>query len=257
MKQEIFLYLIGTAGSGKSTLAHTFKQWTNVHGIDSVVVNLDPGAENLPYSPDVDIRDWISLKEIMNDHGLGPNGAQVACADLIAMNMDDVKKSIQSFKTDFVVLDAPGQLELFVFRESGRLIMQTLQPNRSVIGYLIDHVLARTPSGFITQLLLSLTAQYRIGIPQINMLSKADMFTESELDEIISWSKDSGLLETAVSNQKATVYREMSEGILRLIEGFLHHSSIFPVSKEEYLGIDDLYTNIQFIYEGGEDALPD
>ncbi len=53
MKQEIFLYLIGTAGSGKSTLAHTFKQWTNVHGIDSVVVNLDPGAENLPYSPDV------------------------------------------------------------------------------------------------------------------------------------------------------------------------------------------------------------
>ena len=257
MKQEIFLYLIGTAGSGKSTLAHTFKQWTNVHGIDSVVVNLDPGAENLPYSPDVDIRDWISLKEIMDDHGLGPNGAQVACADLIAMNMDDVKKSIQSFKTDFVVLDAPGQLELFVFRESGRLIMQTLQPNRSVIGYLIDHVLARTPSGFITQLLLSLTAQYRIGIPQINMLSKADMFTESELDEIISWSKDSELLETAVSNQKATVYREMSEGILRLIEGFLHHSSLFPVSKEEYLGIDDLYTNIQFIYEGGEDALPD
>jgi len=257
MKQEIFLYLIGTAGSGKSTLAHTFKQWTNVHGIDSVVVNLDPGAENLTYSPDVDIRDWISLKEIMNDHGLGPNGAQVACADLIAMNMDDVKKSIQSFKTDFVVLDTPGQLELFVFRESGRLIMQTLQPNRSIIGYLIDHVLARTPSGFITQLLLSLTAQYRIGIPQINMLSKADMFTESELEEIISWSKNSELLETAVSNQKATIYREMSEGILRLIEGFLHHSSLFPVSKEEYLGIDDLYTNIQFIYEGGEDVLPD
>jgi len=257
MKQEIFLYLIGTAGSGKSTLAHTFKQWTNVHGIDSVVVNLDPGAENLPYSPDVDIRDWISLKEIMDDHGLGPNGAQVACADLIAMNMDDVKKSIQSFKTDFVVLDAPGQLELFVFRESGRLIMQTLQPNRSIIGYLIDHVLARTPSGFITQLLLSLTAQYRIGIPQINMLSKADMFTESELEEIISWSKNPELLETAVSKQKATIYREMSEGILRLIEGFLHHSSLFPVSKEEYLGVDDLYTNIQFIYEGGEDVLPD
>ena len=89
------------------------------------------------------------------------------------------------------------------------------------------------------------------------MLSKADMFTESELEEIISWSKNPELLETAVSNQKATIYREMSEGILRLIEGFLHHSSLFPVSKEEYLGIDDLYTNIQFIYEGGEDVLPD
>jgi len=257
MKQELFLYLIGTAGSGKSTLAYTFNQWTKVHGIDSIIVNLDPGAENLVYTPDVDIRDWISLREVMDSHGLGPNGAQIACADLMAVNMDDVRKSIEAFKTDFVILDTPGQLELFVFRESGKFIMQTLHPARSVMGYLIDHVLAKTPTGFVTQLLLSLTAQYRIGIPQINMLSKADIFTEEELAEILMWADNPELLDRAVSQQKATVYREMSEGILRLIEGFLHHSTIFPVSKEEFLGIDDLYTNMQYIFQGGEDVLSD
>ena len=57
MKEEIFVYFIGTAGSGKSTLTYNFKQWMYLRGLDVITVNLDPGAENLPYEPDVDIRD--------------------------------------------------------------------------------------------------------------------------------------------------------------------------------------------------------
>ena len=257
MKQEIYLYLIGTAGSGKSTLAHNFQQWNLVHGIDSIIVNLDPGAENLPYKPDVDIRDWISLSEVMESHQLGPNGAQIACADMIALNSDDIKKSIESFKVDFVVIDTPGQLELFVFRESGRFILNTLKPNKSIIGYLIDHILARNPSGFVSQLLLSLNTQFRLAHPQMNILSKTDMLTEKELEEVISWSNDPFILEEAIANQKATIHREMSEGILRLIEGFMQQTMLLPVSKEEFYGIDDVYTQLQYIFEGGEDVLSD
>ena len=65
MKEEIFIFFIGTAGSGKSTLTSNFHDWIKLRGIDSIIVNLDPGAENLPYKPDVDIRDWIKLSEIM------------------------------------------------------------------------------------------------------------------------------------------------------------------------------------------------
>jgi len=227
--------------------------------VDKVIY---PGSGGKTYrpelaEPDIDIREWIKLKDVMEEYQLGPNGAQVACADLIALNIDDIKKSIDTFKTDFVFLDTPGQLELFVFRESGNMILKTLNPNRSIIGYLIDHILARNPTGFITQLLLSLTTQYRSKIPQINMLSKADMFSEPELEEILLWAYTPELLENAVSNQKATIYREMSEGILRLIKGFLSNSTLFPVSKEEFLGIEDLYTNMQIIFQGGEDVDPD
>ena len=144
MKEEIFVYIIGTAGSGKSTLTQTFKQWMELRSVDAVTVNLDPGAENLPYKPDVDIRDWISLKEVMNTYGLGPNGAQIACADMLALNTSDVKKSIEAFKTDYVLVDTPGQLELFVFREAGKYIVQFLNPQRSIIAYLVDHALAKT-----------------------------------------------------------------------------------------------------------------
>lgn len=257
MKQEIFLYLIGTAGSGKSTLAHNYKQWINVHGLDAIVVNLDPGAENLPYTPDVDIRDWISLSEVMDTHGLGPNGAQIACADMLALNTDDVLKSIESFKTDYIIIDTPGQIELFVFRQSGNIIIDSFKPDRSVTAYLIDHILAKNPSGFISQLLLSLTTQFRLGIPQINILSKVDLLSDIEKEEVLSWSKDTYTLEQAVMNQNKSVYREMSENIFRVIESFMQNSLLIPTSKEDFIGMDDIYTHLQFIFEGGEDALSD
>ena len=147
MKEKIILYFIGTAGSGKSTLTNSFKLWLDMKSLDSIIINLDPGAENLPYLPDVDIRDWISLDEIMKNYGLGPNGAQIACADMIAMNAEDIKNSINSFQSDYILIDTPGQLELFAFRESGKYIIEYINKKRSMIAYLIDYSLAQNPSG--------------------------------------------------------------------------------------------------------------
>ena len=80
------LYFLGTAGSGKTTMVYAFQMWMNSQGLDCVTVNLDPGAEALQYSPDLDVRDYVNMEEIMAEQGLGPNGAQVAAADMVAMN---------------------------------------------------------------------------------------------------------------------------------------------------------------------------
>ena len=257
MKEEIYIYFIGTAGSGKSTLTDTFKRWMELRGIDSITVNLDPGAENLPYDPDVDIRDWISLKDVMESYKLGPNGAQIACADMLAINIDDVKKSIESFKTDYILLDTPGQLELFVFRESGKYIVKFLNPLRSIIAYLIDHALARSPSGFVSQLLLSINTIFRLNQMQINILSKSDMLTEEEKIKVINWSKDPEELLNAISLEEASVHRELNEGILNIIKGFENLSILKPTSKNDFFGLEEIYTAIQFYFEGGEDLMKD
>jgi hypothetical protein len=257
MKEEIFVYFIGTAGSGKSTLTYNFKRWMELRSLDAVTVNLDPGAENLPYEPDVDIRDWISLEEIMETYGLGPNGAQIACADMVALNTDDLKKSIEAFKTDYVLMDTPGQLELFVFREAGKYIIKFLNPERSIVAYLLDYALAKTASGLVSQLLLSMSTNFRLNRPQVNILSKADMLTEEEQRQLEQWSNDPDLLYTSMQDEEASVYREMSEGILGLIQNFKSHTELIPTGKENYQGIEDLYTAIQLQFEGGEDLMSD
>ena len=257
MKEEIFIYFIGTAGSGKSTLTYNFQQWMNLRGLDTITVNLDPGAENLPYEPDVDIRDWISLKEIMDSYGLGPNGAQVACADMLALNTSDLKNSIDSFKTDYVLMDTPGQLELFVFREAGKYIIKFLNPERSIIGYLLDPSLAKSASGFVSQLLLSISTNFRLGASQINILSKADILSTDELEQIKDWSDDTEMLGNAIMREESSVYREMSEGILHLISEFGNQNKLFPTGKLDFFGIEDIYTQIQLQFEGGEDLMSD
>jgi GTPase SAR1 family protein len=257
MKQEIFVYFIGTAGSGKSTLTASMQKWCRERSLDAIIVNLDPGAENLPYEPDVDIRDWISLKEVMDTNKLGPNGAQIACADMIALNTDDVKESINSFKSDYILLDTPGQLELFVFREAGKYTVQFLSPEKSVICYLLDPMLAKTASGFVSQLLLAITTNFRLNQPQINILSKADLLSKKELELIQRWSGDPDEIYEALSNEEASVHRELSEQILQLIKQIGGYTHLIPTSKKNYFGIEDLYTHLQQQFEGGEDLLKD
>jgi GTPase SAR1 family protein len=257
MKQELFVYFIGTAGSGKSTLTASMQQWCNDRGLDAIIVNLDPGAENLPYEPNVDIRDWISLEAVMEANKLGPNGAQIACADMIALNTEDVKESINSFKADYILIDTPGQLELFVFREAGKYTVKFLSSEKSVICYLLDPLLAKTASGFVSQILLSLTTFFRLNQPQINILSKVDLLSKKEQDLIKRWSTDPDEIYEALYHEEASMHREMSEQTIRLIKDLGGYSRLIPTSKKNLLGIEDLYNDIQQLFEGGEDLLKD
>jgi hypothetical protein len=256
-EEPIFVYFIGTAGSGKSTLAASFRKWMNQRSLDAITVNLDPGAEHLPYEPDVDIRDWISLEEIMETNELGPNGAQVVCADMIALNTGEVQEAIGTFKPDYILMDTPGQLELFVFREAGKYTIQFLSPCNAAICYLLDPLLARTASGFVTQLLLSLTTHFRLNQPQVNVLSKADVLSLKELRLVQTWSDDPNELETALMTEKASVYREMNEGILQLLKDVGGYTRLVASSKESLKGIEDIYTRIQLQFHGGEDLTKD
>lgn len=43
-------------------------------GRRAAVVNLDPANDALPYECAVDVRDLISLEEVQEQEGLGPNG---------------------------------------------------------------------------------------------------------------------------------------------------------------------------------------
>jgi GTPase SAR1 family protein len=256
MKEKIYIYFIGTAGSGKSTLTNFFKLWLEMKSLDSITINLDPGAENLPYIPDIDIRDWISLDEVMKKYGLGPNGAQIACADMIALNSEDIKISIESYKSDYILIDTPGQLELFAFRESGKYIIDYINKNRSLVAYLIDYSLANNPSSYISQMLLSLNTNFKINLPQMNILSKSDLLNDKDRNKILSWSKNKDELFSAVENQNPSIYREMNEKILQILNDFENTTRLIPTGKDFY-GIDDLYNNIQIHFYGGEDLLKD
>jgi GTPase SAR1 family protein len=267
MEDPVVVYLVGTAGSGKSTFTHSFAHWMKCAQYDAITVNLDPGAEELPYQPDIDIREWIKLEEVMTEYGLGPNGAQVLCADLLAMNISEVKKEINQIDTDYVLVDTPGQIELFAFRESSRVLTQTLSGEKGLIAYLFDPVLARQPAGMVSLMMLSATVQMRFMLPSIGILSKSDLLKHEERDMILEWidqpdSLMSALMDASNPTGVSQDGAELGEGRMQVqlnIEFFKAMETIgscrklLPASAEMLEGMEDVYNAIQANYLGGQD----
>ncbi|MCK5113120.1 MAG: ATP/GTP-binding protein, partial [Thermoplasmatales archaeon] len=91
----------------------------------------------------------------------------------------------------------------------------------------------------------------------INILSKSDLLSDKELSIIKKWSNNPDDLYGAVITEEASIYREMNEGILHLIQEFGGYTKLIPTSKDDFFGIDDIYTDIQLQFEGGEDLMKD
>lgn len=255
--KNLNIFFIGTAGSGKSALTYAFQTWMNNHGLDVVIVNLDPGAEVLPYTADIDIREWVSLSDIMRKHNLGPNGAQIACADLLVFNLDRVKKLIDEYKTNYILFDTPGQIELFIFRHASTRIIDIMGRENSILVFLIDPFIVQTPTGFISELLLASTVQFRFGIPIFNVLSKTDMIEQEMLDKIITWSEDLASLELEFMKDTEDLQSHLNFELLKTLQDLDIYKTIAPTSAETGMGMEEIYTFIQQVFEGGEDLQPD
>lgn len=251
------LYFLGTAGSGKTRLTHAFRTWLESQGLDAVTVNLDPGADSLPYSPEVDIRDWIRLDEIMDQRGLGPNGAQVVAADMLALNTREVVDVLGTFDPDYFLFDTPGQIELFTFRESSRVVIEAFGREEAVLVYLNDPALVKNPSGFLSSVLLVTTTQFRHSLPFVNVLSKADLLTPEEIEQIVNWSLDPFSLYDALMKGDVTPKTTLDVSFFEGLERIGVFQRLHPVSAEESSGFEDVYAQVQLALEGGEDIRPD
>jgi GPN-loop GTPase len=256
------IYFTGTAGAGKTSLVAAFKGWLTESGYSATVVNLDPGAEPTVLEPDVDIRDWVKLSEVMADHDLGPNGAQVVAADLIALKIFEVKQALSALRSDYVLVDTPGQIELFAFRESSKAIVDALGGERSLIAFLFDPALAKTANGFVSLLMLSATVEFRFRLPTLNLLTKTDLLAPGTLEEILGWSQSTERLADAVESEGPTPDVQLSTGLFRAMETIAPLMTLLPTSSRASSGFEPFYRHLQQVFGGGEDletshALPE
>ncbi|MDI9619723.1 MAG: ATP/GTP-binding protein [Candidatus Nezhaarchaeota archaeon] len=252
-----YVYFVGTAGSGKSTLTHIFSEWLKERNQDTLIVNLDPGAKWLPYGPDVDVRDFVSFEKVMQEFMLGPNGAFIACADLTASFADKLKEEVEAENPDYVLVDTPGQMELFAFREAGRVLISTLCSDRTAVVYLIDATLARRPSSLAASLLLSASVQLSLLRPQVNVLSKSDLLTGKDLEIATKWFENVEYIYTMMLREESALLGSLSQNILNALMEFEGLTSIIPVSSKTGGGIDDLFAYLQRVFGGGGEEFVD
>lgn len=248
-------FIVGTAGSGKSKLTQVMVDFLRARGQEVASVNLDPGAINLPYVPDVDVRDYVNVYDIMDKYELGPNGALVLTADLIASHIDELRREVEDLGVDYLIVDTPGQLELFAFRVSGPLIAATLTDGLKAVVYLFEAPFSRDPFNYVSNLFLSAAVYSRFLLPQVHVISKADMISKEVLEEMITWYEDEGALETAVESRLTGERYTLIMGMLSSIKEAGFVSALIPVSSKTGMGIVELLASLTRIFTGGEEIL--
>ena len=248
------IFVVGTAGAGKSSLVTSFQRWSRFLETEAIAVNLDPGAERVHYDAEFDVRDIISLTEVMNEYDLGPNGAQILAADLVAAQALDVADELHALSGELIIVDTPGQVELFAFREASSHLIEVLGQDQAAIIYLFDPMLSRSPSGFVSQMLLSSIVEFRLGLPTKNFLSKSDLLDEDELAKILEWSERLEILELALYDEAGGQRTEFAINQLRMMQEFSQAPGLTPLSSELEDGLADVLTFAQALFGGMGDA---
>ena len=248
-----FIYFVGTAGSGKSTLVKAYKDWLDSTGTESITITLDPGVDMLPYDADVDIRDWVALDEVMAEFNLGPNGAQVVASDLMAVNIGKMKEVVDDYTETYALVDTPGQLELFAFRESSRTIVNAFGKEDSMVVYLSDPMLCRSSNGFISNMVLASLVQFRLELPVINILTKIDVLTEDETDRLLNWYNDPEALYDDLLDNDSNPQTIVGSELFKALENIGIIGEMRAVSSVQSIGLEEIYAAAQLQFFGGDD----
>ncbi len=256
-KSMFYVYFVGTAGSGKSTLVDLFSRWLREHEQDVVTVNLDPGAKWLPYGPDVDVRDYINFERVMVELSLGPNGAFIACADMIATFADKLREEAERDNPDYILVDTPGQMELFAFREAGRAIISKLCSERTAVVYLVDASFLKKPSSLASSLLLSASVHFSLLRPQICILSKSDLLTKRDRELVVRWFDNIEYICEAMSREENVMLGDFSRSVMQVLTELESLTKIIPVSSITGEGVDELFAELQRIFAGGGEEFVD
>jgi GTPase SAR1 family protein len=247
----ILFFVLGTAGSGKSTFTSKFTRFLEYHREDVMAVNLDPGAIILPYSSNVDVRDYIKVEELIEEYGLGPNGGLMLAHDMMAGIVEKLSNDIEDFTPDVVIVDTPGQMELFAFRNIGAQIAMNLTDAEKGIIYLFDAVFCLDPLNYVMNMFLASAINTRFFLPQFQIISKSDLINEYELEEITSWTEDPYILEEAVDVRLKGMNRMMSQDMIEIINRLGVEFAPIPVSSSTNMGFNDLYGQMMLTFTDG------
>ncbi|MDE1862592.1 MAG: ATP/GTP-binding protein [Thaumarchaeota archaeon] len=246
------IFLVGTAGSGKSLLASNIFDYYTRTGHFVGILNLDPGVENLPYTCDIDVRDYVDIVSLMKQYDLGPNGSLIMASDLIASKIEDLQRDVDDVNPDYLIIDTPGQIELFAYRASGPFFIKNLNAEQKTSIFLHDGSLITTATNFISVALLATSVRLRLGLPQVNVITKADLIGD-KIKEILGWSTNMATLEEAIAKESDGESYTLSTNLLRSLNLGGFAQGLIPVSNASGEGLANLNAALSRILSMGEE----
>lgn len=250
--------VIGPAGSGKSTYCANLYSHCESIGRQLHMVNLDPAAEHFDYPVSLDIRELVSLEDVMEELKLGPNGGLVYCMEYLEENLDDwLQEQLEDYaEDDYLVFDCPGQIELYSHIPVLRTFVDQLKRwNFHVAAvYLLDSQFVSDVTKFISGCMASLSAMIQLELPHVNVLSKMDLVqNKREIEQFLD--PDVRLLLAELNQSMAPRFGRLNQSMAQLVDDY-SMVNFTPLDIKDEDSIQYLLSQVDNAIQFGEDAEP-
>lgn len=237
----------GPAGAGKSTFCASLITHAQSLGRSVHLFNLDPAAEKFEYPPSIDIRDLISLEEVMEDLELGPNGGLIYCFEYLMNNLDWLQEALGDFEDDYLIIDCPGQIELYthipVLPRLARML--TTNMNISLVSvYLLESQFMEDSAKYFSGVLSAMSCMVGLEVPCVNVMSKMDLVKKGttgakrrkDVDRFLD--PDPELLRESANKITNPKFHALNSALVQLIEDF-NMVQFLPldVTDEDSIGV--------------------
>lgn len=253
------------------------------------IINLDPAVHHIPFTPNIDIRDSVNYKEVMKQFNLGPNGGILTSLNLFSTKIDQVigllekrtqppapvpkaEQTTVEFMTNsgkeksaapaqqqqvkHILVDTPGQIEVFVWSASGEILLSSLASTfPTVIAYVIDTPRTTSTSTFMSNMLYACSILYKTKLPMILVFNKTDA---QDAEFAKKWMTDFEAFQAALRDEEeggtfggdgigggSGYMGSLLNSMSLVLEEFYNHLSVVGVSSMTGDGIDEFFRGVE------------
>jgi GTPase SAR1 family protein len=241
-KKPTAMLFIGMAGTGKTTLLQRINAYLSQQKKSRYVINLDPAVHQLPYKAHIDIRDTVNYREVMKQYKLGPNGGILTSLNLFTTKFDQVLTLIErkEEKIKYLLVDTPGQIELFTWSASGSIIAESLSvAYPTVVLYIIDTPRSTSPTTFMSNMLYAVSILYKTKLPFVLVFNKTDVVSH---EFCVEWMQDFEVFQQAI--EEDSYMSSLMHSMSMVLEEFYESLRVVGVSAATGDGMEELFEAI-------------
>lgn len=212
------------------------------------LINLDPAVLDLPFEPNIDIRDTVDYKAVMKEYQLGPNGGIMTALNLFTTKFDQVLELLENKSKDpqecpsHIIVDTPGQIEIFTWSASGAIITESIAGLfPTVVVYIIDTERCKSPATFMSNMLYACSIMYKTKLPFVVVFNKTDV---EPCDFAMEWMNDFTVFQEALQNDESYM-ASLVHSMSLVLEEFYSELNVVGLSSLTGEGMQELFDALQ------------